>query len=239
MTRLALTIERLRPHYDAVVVGSGYGGGVAASRLARAGRRVAVLERGREFRHRRVPEPVPGAAPAAAGHRQAHPHGVAGRPLRRARGRGHARARRLRAGRRLADQRRRRPAPRPARVPRRGVAGRDRPRRPPRRRLRPGDALGAAGTRPPGGRAHEDAGAHALRCGARPAAGGGARRGELRGHRQRGRHRPAGLHALRRLLRRLQRRRQEYRGAHLSSGCRAARCGGLHARQGAPHRKSR
>jgi len=49
MTRLARSLDRLRPHYDVVVVGSGYGGGVAASRLARAGKRVAVLERGREF----------------------------------------------------------------------------------------------------------------------------------------------------------------------------------------------
>jgi cholesterol oxidase len=49
MTRLAGHLSHLRPRYDAVVVGSGYGGSVAASRLARAGRRVAVLERGREF----------------------------------------------------------------------------------------------------------------------------------------------------------------------------------------------
>jgi cholesterol oxidase len=49
MTRLARTLDWLQPHYDVVVVGSGYGGGVAASRLARMGKRVAVLERGREF----------------------------------------------------------------------------------------------------------------------------------------------------------------------------------------------
>ena len=49
MRRLSRSIADLKIHYDAVVVGSGYGGGVAASRLARMGRRVAVLERGREF----------------------------------------------------------------------------------------------------------------------------------------------------------------------------------------------
>ena len=49
MTRLARSIEHAADHYDVVVVGSGYGGGISASRLSRAGLRVAVLERGREF----------------------------------------------------------------------------------------------------------------------------------------------------------------------------------------------
>jgi len=38
------------PVYDAIVIGSGYGGGVAASRLARMGLRIAVLEQGRLWR---------------------------------------------------------------------------------------------------------------------------------------------------------------------------------------------
>lgn len=49
MARLARSLDQIQARYDVIVVGSGYGGGVAASRLARAGKRVCVLERGREI----------------------------------------------------------------------------------------------------------------------------------------------------------------------------------------------
>lgn len=49
MGRLAKPLESLRQRYDVVIVGSGYGGAVSASRLARSGKSVAVLERGREI----------------------------------------------------------------------------------------------------------------------------------------------------------------------------------------------
>ncbi|MGH9262365.1 MAG: NAD(P)-binding protein, partial [Acidimicrobiales bacterium] len=48
--KLSLPLDRLRERYEVVVVGSGYGGAIAASRLARTGRSVCVLERGRELR---------------------------------------------------------------------------------------------------------------------------------------------------------------------------------------------
>jgi choline dehydrogenase-like flavoprotein len=46
--RISQPVELLRNSYDCVVIGSGYGGGVAASRMARAGQSVCLLERGKE-----------------------------------------------------------------------------------------------------------------------------------------------------------------------------------------------
>lgn len=45
---LSSPIDSMRREYDVVIVGSGYGGGIAASRLSRAGKSVCVLERGAE-----------------------------------------------------------------------------------------------------------------------------------------------------------------------------------------------
>ena len=48
MTYIATPIDRMSEEYDVVVVGSGYGGAISASRLARAGLKVCLLERGDE-----------------------------------------------------------------------------------------------------------------------------------------------------------------------------------------------
>ena len=49
MPRLSSPVTEIKPRYDVVVVGSGYGGSIAASRLSRARQSVCLLERGREF----------------------------------------------------------------------------------------------------------------------------------------------------------------------------------------------
>src|SRR5687767_6221491 len=56
MRRLASPIENIQSHYPVVVIGSGYGGSIAASRLSRAGQKVCLLERGREFQPGEYPD---------------------------------------------------------------------------------------------------------------------------------------------------------------------------------------
>ncbi|HXJ93262.1 MAG TPA: alpha/beta fold hydrolase [Terriglobia bacterium] len=56
MARLSSAVENIRDHYSVVVVGSGYGAAIAASRLARAGQQVCVLERGKEFQPSEYPD---------------------------------------------------------------------------------------------------------------------------------------------------------------------------------------
>lgn len=46
--RISQSPSTIKAEYDVVVIGSGYGGGVAASRMARAGKTVCVLEKGAE-----------------------------------------------------------------------------------------------------------------------------------------------------------------------------------------------
>src|ERR1700750_1372776 len=61
--------------FDVVIVGSGFGGGIAACRLAEAGKRVCVLERGRRFAGADFPKD-PEDAPAAIYHDQVNPDGM-------------------------------------------------------------------------------------------------------------------------------------------------------------------
>jgi cholesterol oxidase len=57
--RLSSAASELKRSYDVVVVGSGYGGGVAASRLARAGQSVCVIEKGKEYLTGEFPSRLP------------------------------------------------------------------------------------------------------------------------------------------------------------------------------------
>ena len=61
--------------YDVVVVGSGFGGGIAACRLAEAGKRVCVLERGKRWAPEEFPS-EPRQAPEMLWHQALNPEGL-------------------------------------------------------------------------------------------------------------------------------------------------------------------
>jgi hypothetical protein len=60
--RISLPVQMMRNSYDVVVIGTGYGGSVAASRLARGKQSVCVLERGKERWPGEFPETIKDAA---------------------------------------------------------------------------------------------------------------------------------------------------------------------------------
>ena len=49
MKKLSKPLIEMQPQYDLIIVGSGYGGSIAASRMARCGLNVCLLEKGKEF----------------------------------------------------------------------------------------------------------------------------------------------------------------------------------------------
>ncbi|MBT1711588.1 FAD-binding protein, partial [Fulvivirgaceae bacterium PWU5] len=62
MKKLSRPFPEIKTHYDVVVIGSGYGGSIAASRMARCGQKVCLLEKGKEF----LPGEFPGNLREAA-----------------------------------------------------------------------------------------------------------------------------------------------------------------------------
>jgi cholesterol oxidase len=71
MRYLSFSPEEIKPSYDIVVIGSGYGGGIAASRMSRAGKKVCLLERGKEMQ----PGEYPDTLLEATEHMQVHTSG--------------------------------------------------------------------------------------------------------------------------------------------------------------------
>lgn len=62
MEYISSSITDIKQYYDVIVIGSGYGGSIAASRMARAGKKVCLLERGKEFQPGDYPKSELGAA---------------------------------------------------------------------------------------------------------------------------------------------------------------------------------
>ncbi|HYZ93562.1 MAG TPA: alpha/beta fold hydrolase [Actinomycetota bacterium] len=68
MVRYSRPVHELEQHYDVLVVGSGYGGGIAASKCVRAGAKVCLFERGKELH----PGEYPSRLSETPRHVQAH-----------------------------------------------------------------------------------------------------------------------------------------------------------------------
>ena len=231
--RLSSPLSALKPHYDVAVVGSGYGAGVAAARLASAGRSVCVLERGREIAVGEFParltdmqrETQVSSSAGRIGDRAGLFDVRLGRDVHVAMGCGLGGTSLINANVCLeADPRVFEDPCWPAPVLRDGLLaeGLTRARAMLRPKPYPGlrkllklEQLGAS--------------AKALGGGAYPAAA--AHR--LRARHQRRRRGAARVRAVRRLLRRLQRRRQDHHGADLFAGRGTGRRRNLHARRGA------
>src|SRR6202789_2479552 len=77
MQMLSRPIDQIQDHYSAVVVGSGYGGAIAAARIARTGRDVCVLERGKELHPGQYPNTAVSAGREIQGHTAKADHGSA------------------------------------------------------------------------------------------------------------------------------------------------------------------
>ena len=62
MKKLSKPLSDLKSHYDFVVIGSGYGGSIAASRMSRLGKSVCLFEKGKEFLPGQFPDTLAEAA---------------------------------------------------------------------------------------------------------------------------------------------------------------------------------
>jgi cholesterol oxidase len=62
MKKLAKPLGSIQPEYDYIIVGSGYGGSISASRMARAGQSVCLFEKGKEFLPGEFPDTLMGAS---------------------------------------------------------------------------------------------------------------------------------------------------------------------------------
>lgn len=62
MKKLSKPITEMRSRYEMIIVGSGYGGSIAASRMSRCGLQVCLLEKGKEFLPGEFPQTLKEAA---------------------------------------------------------------------------------------------------------------------------------------------------------------------------------